>query len=316
MNKFLLAYGHHHYDFYFVFEKKPYYFSRSTDASNVVNICDKNYTKVQEIPLKDYCKMLKEFYGLEGLESSFRSIVSPFSRIWKKGGLEPDLPFSSTTSESFGASISRLIELFNYSSKIAAEKKAIDDQKGRRKLLSDSMKAQIIPSIKKAQYNENINIISENKGKIEELKQGFTGALNAYEALFDENLRQLQKRKNELVLQKDELQIKIERLQNEISGITPRLSANISLVSEYFPSVDVKRLEQVEAFHQKIGGAVKRELKTEYSAAQDEQSALSVEIKSLENDIQSALTSKGAPDDLFKRIYELKEVTDKALEEN
>lgn len=80
--------------------------------------------------------------------------------------------------------------------------------------------------------------------------------------------------------------------------------------------MNVERLEQVEAFHQKIGNIVKRELKDELAAAQLEESALTSEIMSLEQQIQSALKSKGMPDDLFKRIYDLKEITDKAAEEN
>jgi hypothetical protein len=90
----------------------------------------------------------------------------------------------------------------------------------------------------------------------------------------------------------------------------------LPLVKEYFPSVDVERLEQVEAFHQKIGSIVKKELKDELATAQLEESALTSEIMSLEQQIQAALKSKGMPDDLFKRIFDLKEITDKAAEEN
>lgn len=151
---------------------------------------------------------------------------------------------------------------------------------------------------------------------MDRLKQGFGGALNAYEALFDESLRRLQQDKNKLGNSRDDLQNKVSRLQREISGITPRLSANIALVAEFFPTVNVERIEQVEAFHQKIGSIVRRELKDELAAALTQYKFLSDEIASLEDRIQAALESKGMPDDLFKRVFELKEVTDKAAEEN
>ena len=310
------ALGHHHYNFSFVFADQPYFFSRSTDASEVVHVCDKDYARLRELPVEDYRRTLKEFYGLASLESSFRSIVSPFARIWRKGGLEPDQPFISTPKEPIGTAIGRLIDLFERSSDIAAEKKVIDGQKERKKLIAGAMNAKIIPNINNAKYKENAKSITENAVQIEQLKQGFGGALNAYEALFDESLRLMQQRKNEFTNLRSELQSKVNRLQREISGITPRLAANIALVAEFFPAVDVTRLEQVEAFHQKIGGIVKKELKDEFIAAQLEESALTSQIMSLEQQIQTELKSKGMPDNLFKRIFDLKEITDKATEEN
>lgn len=310
------ALGHHHYNFSFVFAGKPYFFSRSTDASDVVYTCDNDYARQGELRLEVYRNRLKELYGLASLESSFRSIVGPFARIWKKGGLEPGQPFSSSLKESSETAVSRLIDLFDRSSHVAAEKKVIEEQKTRKKNITNSMNAKIIPNINKTQYKANAKTIAESTAQIEQTKQGFSGALNAYEALFDESLRGIQQRKNELADLRSELQNKVKRLQREIAGITPRLSANIALVSEYFPGVDVGRLEQVEAFHQKIGTIVKKELKDELAGAQSEESALTSEIMSLEQQIQTALKSKGMPDDLFRRIFDLKEIADKAAEEN
>ncbi len=310
------ALGHHHYNFSFVFAGKPYFFSRSTDTPDVVYVCDNDYTRMEELPVQDYRGKLKEFYGLAGLEGSFRSIVTPFARIWRKGGLEPDQPFISSPKEPFGTAVSRLIDLFERSADIAAEKKVIDAQKERKKLIASSMNAKIIPSINKTQYKTNTKTIDENTIHIEQLKQGFGGVLNAYESLFDESLRRMQQRKNELANLRGELQSKIKRLHREVLGITPRLAANIALVAEYFPSVDMVKLEQVESFHQKIGSIVKKELKNELTDAQFEESNLTSQIVSLERQIQNALKSKGMPDDLFKRIFDLKESTDKAAEEN
>jgi hypothetical protein len=310
------ALGHHHYNFSFEFSGKPYFFSRSTDESDVVYVCDKDYVRLSELPLEDYRRKLKELYVLASIESSFRSIVSPFARIWKKGGLEPDQPFISALKEGSGTAISRLLDLFGRSADISAEKKVIEEQRDRKKLITGSMNAEIIPNVNKTQYKINTKTITENTLQIEQLKQGFSGALNAYEALFDESLRRLQQRKNELANLRSELGSKVRRLQREIAGITPRLAANIALVADFFPTVDVKKLEQVEAFHQKIGSIVKNELKDGLAAAELEDTALASEIMALEQQIQTALKSKGMPDDLFRRVFDLKEITDKASEEN
>lgn len=165
------ALGHHHYNFSFVFSGKPYFFSRSTDASDVVYVCDSDYARLDELPVELYRRKLKELYGLESLESSFRSIVSPFARIWRKGGLEPDHPFISAPKEPSGTAVGRLIDLFGRSKDISAEKKVIDEQKERKKLIAGSMNAEIIPSINKAKYKENTKTIAENAVQIEQLNE-------------------------------------------------------------------------------------------------------------------------------------------------
>ena len=126
----------------------------------------------------------------------------------------------------------------------------------------------------------------------------------------------LKTKKNELTLLRSELQTKIRRLEREIAGITPRLSANISLVEEFFPNVNAERLEQVEAFHQKISGVVKKQLREELSIAKAEENNLTENISMVESSIQKALGAKGMPDDLFERVFELKENTDRAVVEN
>lgn len=182
--------------------------------------------------------------------------------------------------------------------------------------MTKSMAAEIIPNINKAQYKLNESLINENAKIINEVKQSFSGALSAYEALFDENIRSLQQCKNDLSQQKSLLLVRTERLTRDISGVNPRAAANIALVTEFFPGADISRLEQVEAFHQKISSIVKKELKAELTALQAQDRELSGEIDQLGKQVRDALAAKGTPSDLFSRVFELKELTDKAIEEN
>jgi uncharacterized protein YydD (DUF2326 family) len=255
--------GHHRYNFAFEFGAERRFFSRETNSHNVVQVCNEAYEPQGELGLDDFNRLLKQLYGLEALEHSFRSTINPFGRIWKKGGLDPSHPFVAVPKEAGAVAMGRLIDLFGRSPDVAAERKTLEGFKDLKTIINNSMTANIIPKVTRAQYTENQVSISRNKHQIEQLRNGFGGALNVYESLFDESLRQRQQLKNELAGQRAELQNKIKRLEREISGITPRLAANIALVADFFPTVDVQRLEQVEAFHQKIGSIVKKELKDE-----------------------------------------------------
>lgn len=308
--------GHHTYSIEFIFENERYFFKRSTDASDLIQVCNQDYEATEEISVDAYRAKLKALYDLEHLDSSFRSLVSPFSRIWNKGSLDPDQPFTGDLKESAGVAIGRLIDLFERTDDIAEEKAVLDVHNERKKLISKSMSAEIIPKINKTQYKSNQKTIAYNTVAIEGLKQGFTGALSAYEALFDEGLRALHQQKNDLVTRRNELLAKIGRLKRDLLGVTPRLTANIALVREFFPDVNVERLEQVEAFHKNIGKLVQNELKKELALYSKRESEHSAEISDLENNIRAGLAAKGTPDDLFARVFELKEVADKAAEEN
>lgn len=310
------AMGHHIYSFEFNFDGINYFFRRSTNEPDLIHVCTKYYEVTGEISIDEYTAKLKTLYGLEHLRNSFRSLISPFSRIWNKGALDPEYPFFGDIRETAGVAIGRLIDLFERSDDIAEEKSVLDAHNERKKLISKSMNEEIIPKINKTQYKANQNIIAHKTATIEALKQGFTGALSAYEALFDGNLRKLQQKKNDLINQRNEVLAKKDRIERDLLGITPRLTANIALVQEFFPNVDAERLEKVESFHQDISKTVQKELRKDLALYSDKILNLSAEISDLENNIHTSLASRGTPDDLFARVFELKEFVDKAGEEN
>ncbi|MCV6108236.1 DUF2326 domain-containing protein [Pseudomonas aeruginosa] len=310
------ALGDHSYDITFEFKGEPLFVRRSTERPDIVDVCDSNYIKHDEMSLEAYREHLKRLYGLSGLESTFRSIVSPFARIWNKGESDPDHPLAGASKEKLSAGIFRLLDLFERTSDVSVERAALQILKDKKDLMKRSMTAEIIPRITTTQYRSNQKLIKDNAQAISDLKDNFAGAITAYEALFDEKLREIQQSKNELIKQRSLTSARREKLQRDISGLSPRLTANIALVAQFFPEADLERLQQVEQFHKKIGKLVSRELKNELEALLNQESEINESITDLDQKIKLALNLKGTPTDLFAKVFELKEVTDKAREEN
>lgn len=308
--------GHHSYNITFEFEGQPLRVSRSTNEPDIVKICNSNHVAINEIPLETYKTLLKRHYRLDTLEKQFRALVSPFSRIWNKGQYDPDFPLAGAQKESLSVAIARLIELFERTDDVSAERAVLQAFKDKKALMKKSMAAKIIPGITKPQYKSNEQVIASNAQTIDNLKDNFAGALSAYEALFDEKLRAIQQSKNELIQKKNNISARREKLQRDMSGVSPRLTANIALVAEFFPSANLERLQQVEAFHEKIGKLVTKELKSELENLVATEAALNSEINSLDQQIKLALSAKGTPTDLFSKVFEIKEIIDKAREEN
>jgi|GEM_PF-727949 len=310
------ALGHHSYSITFDFKGTPLFVNRSTEQPEIVDICDANHVKSSEISAEAFREKLKRLYDLSNMEGSFRSLVSPFARIWNKGEYDPDFPLAGAPKERLGAGVARLLDLFERTGDVSVERAVLQSLKEKKDLIKKSMTADIIPRITTTQYRSNKTLIQSNAQAISDLKDNFAGAMTAYEALFDEKLRAIQQNKNELVAQKSSLSARREKTQRDISGVSPRLSANMALVAEFFPDADLERLEQVEQFHAKIGKLVSKELKAELELLVAKESETSARITALDQEIKLTLNAKGTPTDLFAKVFELKEVTDKAREEN
>jgi hypothetical protein len=310
------ALGDHSYNISFDFNGAPLFVSRSTERPDIVDVCDSSHIKRDEISLEAYREHLKSLYGLSRLESTFRSIVGPFARIWNKGEYDPDHPLAGASKEKLSAGIFRLLDLFERTNDVSVERAVLQVLKEKKDLMRKSMAAEIIPRITMTQYRSNQKLIKNNAQAISDLKDNFAGAITAYEALFDEKLRAIQQSKNELIQQKSQISARREKLQRDISGVSPRLAANIALVAEFFPEANLERLQQVEQFHEKIGRLVSKELKSELELLVAKESEISGGITALDQQIKLALNAKGTPTDLFSKVFELKEITDKAWEEN
>ena len=309
------ALGHHHYDFSFHFDR-TYHFSRATDEDRVVHVCDSQYARQSVLSIQEFCAFLKNEYGMAKVASSFRAAVGPFARIWKKGGLEPDQPFVGVINEAHEKAIARLVDLFGQTGAIVAERDLVKGLTERLKLVNSSMDEDLIPRITKSKHAENLKKISEYATQMEQLQSGLGGAMTTYESLFDEALQNKQYRKAELMRERAEVNNTIRRLEWELAGLTPRLTANISLVADFFPNVDVSRLEKVEAFHQKIGKIVKQELRVELAQTQAKELDFTQKIAAIDSEISAALAGKGMPGDVFSRLFDLKEATNLAIDEN
>ncbi len=308
--------GHHSYQIKFEFSGTPLYVTRSTEQPDVIDVCDSNHVKQDEISLEAYREKLKGLYDLSELENSFRSIVGPFARIWNKGEADPAHPLAGNPKEKLSAGVARLVDLFHRTGDVSAERAVLQALQDKKNLMNKSMTAEIIPRITTTKYKSNKQLIKTNAQAITDIKDNFAGAITAYEALFDEKLRAIQQNKNEMINKKNLISARREKLERDISGVSPRLTANIALVAEFFPEANLERLKQVEQFHEKIGKLVSKELRSELELSFIKESEIIAAITDLDQQIKITLKAKGTPTDLFAKVFELKEVTDKAKEEN
>ena len=147
-------FGHLIFKFKFEFNSKVYYYSRSTETSEIIGSCDQDYNVISELPTDSYTANLKSLYNV-GFESSFRAAVNPYSRIWKKDNYNVDKPILNFSKESEAISVENLIKLFGLHSVISQTAYQIKAQEESKKILAGMVKKNFAPKLTKTEFLKN-----------------------------------------------------------------------------------------------------------------------------------------------------------------
>ena len=116
----------------------------------------------------------------------------------------------------------------------------------------------VIPKITKTVYKSNVKEIVKLQNELENLsKSVFSPVVNIKDIISDE-LLDLRERKKILIEQKDYYKSRLNRTNKTISNSK---ELKFESLLQFFPDVNVKKLEQIEEFHEGISSIMKEELK-------------------------------------------------------
>lgn len=257
--------GHHTIYFTFSFGNKDYYFSRSTSNKNIVARCDKLGNDNDYIDLSTFTNWLAQKYGMDLPGIQFRNTLSRFFRIYGKNNYNEQRPLQDRGgSESQEDAIHILVTLFNLYSSVLIFEEQLKLVQDKIKIFREGRRYKFIPSavdgMKK--YEENISSISSLERKKHDLFHN--DSINV-----DENeVKEINKR-NELERELQDLRRDIRSKEDELhllklniqQGVYPT-EADLKSLQEFFPNVNLKKLVDIEAFHNKIQYILKEELET------------------------------------------------------
>ncbi|HFH7683963.1 TPA: DUF2326 domain-containing protein [Streptococcus agalactiae] len=295
--------GHHSINFAFKFHNKLFYFSRHTDKPNTVFVCNKFYEIIegQDFSLNKFTDWLKKSYDLN-INLSFRDIVSKYFRVYGRD-VTKELKPLAVSNEAEEKSIKRLLKLYGYDfteleKKVSKELQVISS-------FNNLEKNGFQEKIGKRKYNQNVKEISEKKNNILEITDNFIGTKEAEQiANLKFELQQLKRQKNKVEDKKDLTYIKRNRF-----------SFNESEVKDFFPEIDLKKLSEIEAFHQNISEILNAEIKEEIFKKQILIENLSNQISIIESKLSEFSKIKDISRKQLSFIIENQRIIDK-LEEN
>lgn len=247
--------GHHTIFFCFKFEDTLYYFARDTMYPETIHICNNNYKLTGDsYTQSEFVDWLNIQYNLDFPELKFRNTVGRFFRIYGKPNCDEKQPLKIRPQEGMKEAIDTLVKLFDRYKFIEGYKQNLDIQTEEQKAFREARKYNFVPSLVdgKKKYDTNVVRIESLKLAREQLSQA-TDDYFSEEQIERENLRR------DLKDEAYQLNRKIEQNKSKISllkinlerGLYPTEADFESLVN-YFPNVNLRRLHEVEGFHQKL----------------------------------------------------------------
>lgn len=295
--------GHLTFKFKFEFNSGSYYYLRSTDSSEKVGICDKEYNVINEITVDKFTNQLKANYNLN-VESTFRAAINPYSRIWKKDNYNVDKPILNSIKEAESVSIENLIKLFGAYNDIAQTSNQIKAQEESKKILTRMFKKNIVPKVTKTDYLKNEREIKKINDEVEAIQNNLLKFTLNIEELSNKELIELKTQKQKLLEAQSATENKIRRLEINL-GSTSIKSKYFNRLSQFFENPNEDKINEIESFHSNISIILQRELKATKEILNKEDKDFKTQILIIDQKIDGLLANVQSPKFIVEKIYDL-----------
>jgi len=297
--------GNHDYFFTFKFDGDNYIFRRGTAEPDVVHLCGDDYEIQEPLSITSYTGFLKKSYGILIEDISFRGMIGLYFRIWGKDNLSVHQPLHAVQSQSNRECVNNLIKTFDQYSSLKQLSKTLELKDAELKALRAAFRNSIIPKIGRKEHAENSKRIKEIELEINDIKGNLAKyATNIAEVMNRETL--------ELKLEKDkhlETKLKLEsqllRIQRNISNNRHIKSKHFSDVTSFFPTINTKRLAEIEEFHSGVAKLLGSELREAADALKSEIKFVSERVSEIDEKMRETLKRVDEPTLVVDRIYAL-----------
>lgn len=255
--------GEHEICFSFLFEKQYFYFTRNIVKYREVWKCDEKYQKIGAFSLADYCNWLDSKYDLQIPYLTFRNIVGRYIRVYGKDNANEKLPLHNVSNEKMHDACYALLKLFNLYMPVHKLAEQAENSEEELKAYRKAQKYNFISDIGKRQYLNNIKLIQELDGEITKLSENVENGLTTLDAEISEEAVSLKKVLSNARRMRSNIKIRLDSITEDFEYKFTTSTNDFDELKKYFPGVNLKKLQEVEAFHHDISRIFKSELQVQ-----------------------------------------------------
>lgn len=289
--------------FTFKFNDKKYRFARNTGSADKIHILDEQFNPTGNVYTKaEFTDWLKMQYGIDFVGLSFRTTLSSFFRIYGKSNTDEHMPLRGIPGQDMEKSINTLLALFDKYEDIEEFKSSVTGHKNRLKAFQDARKYDFISNLVGGtkKYEENLE-------KIKDLEHTLGTLTEKVEKGHTEDEIEKNKIKSGLITAKMNIEADIQAKERKLRlvdmsleyGLYPTEADMLSL-QEFFPQVNLRKLYEVERYHQKLA----KILDAQFA---DEKGIITAEIESLKgqlNEIKTQIKELGFVGNISKEFLD------------
>lgn len=294
--------GHHVINFAFQFDGETYYFARHTDQVDKVFLCTKDYVFTEEWELHQFTDWLKAKYHIDFPELSFRITLSSFFRIYGKDNYDERRPLRGIPGHSMEKSIDMLLKLFNRYVDIEARKQSLDEATKKLEAFRAARKYRFVPDLVGGvkQYEENLASIRDLEVQLQTLTTEQASSHTAEDIAKSQEKSRLQSSKLQIETEIQTAERRLKLLEMSLAcGLYPT-EADFSALTEFFPGVNLRKLYEVEKYHQKLASILDRQFADERTAVMGQIASMREQLAQ----IQQQITDLGYIGNLSKEFLD------------
>lgn len=308
--------GEHKIGFKFQFEDGEHTFLRAVPDSAKIWRCDSDYGPLDLIAKEQFTEWLSKKYELNLYQLSFRDAVGRYIRVYGKDNYDEKHPLNITSKEPNQKAKKALLKLFDGYKVLSDYEKVANEAKEECQTYKKAQENNFIVKIRKRQYEKNEKEVTNKKKEIEELTQKLDKGLLDIDTSASERAIEL---KRELTPQKrmrSKLHNKIALLDENLNYTFSETTESFEQLKQFFPSVNVKHLSEIETFHKKIATIFDAELQEERKRTQKQLDEVNKDIQLLENELSGLIKNPNLSTVVLQKYAETLTQIEKMQQEN
>ena len=269
--------GHHTVCWTMEFDRREYYFGRSTQSPDHILVCDSAYVLTgKSIEIKEYCEKLASRYGIKLSRTSWRQLRTTFFRIYGKDNMNEKDPLQGWKRASKEVELRPLLGLYGYYEALAPYDKRREETKEAFSAFKTAQEYRFIP-----QTGGGTKELSSQQQRIEELEAIRETAIN-------NNGQQVSTSEVDDEQHRLDLRRRLNATQRELANLERRIElarmtekygvrvdeADLLALQEFFPNVELRKLHEVERFHAQLASVLEGEAAEERTALEQRRTEL------------------------------------------
>lgn len=310
--------GEHRICFAFKFQSGIYYFSRSSVNYKEVFVCDRDYNIKDSVPwsIDNYTSFLQKEYELNLPGLKFRNAIGRFSRI-KDAFIDEKHPIQQVQREKESSGIEALLKLVELYSDIEKKLNIVKDAENKYDAFTSALKYKYIQSVStKTDYKKNSLTIRELAKQLDELEKQYSDSLCGMAEIQAKIISDTKKELSKFRRQYSRLSSELDVMREDQNLNSSKFRGNFDGLIHFFPNVNLKRIEDIEQFHESVTNILKGEFQKTEEQLLDALKLLKVEIDYRENYLKLLGLEANVPRVIFEKYSNIKNKINKLQEAN